>query len=230
MDHEQLEERGRLNDEQIAHLCAGEPPLLLNDVTYPGEGPPPMITPFIGGQNRGGNNGGVKRISYGLSSFGYDVRLGDDFQVFDREPPSVSPTGHVGYFAIDPKRFAANMITVLPVVDEQTGERFVLLPAFAAALGHTVEFFDMPADVTAECLGKSTYARCGVFVNVTPLEPGWRGQVTLEFFNSTPAPVKLYVGEGIAQFIFTRGRQPMTTYADRAGKYMNQQGITLPRA
>lgn len=159
-------------------------------------------------------DGKGKVISYGLSSFGYDARVGDDFKTMKRytEP-------------FDPKAPREDAFCAL----DHDVDGNVWLPAHSHTLCHTVERFRIPDDVLAVCLGKSTYARCGVIVNCTPLEPGWEGQVTLELSNTSPVAVKVYAGEGICQFLFFRGKRPSTTYADRAGKYMNQSGIVLPK-
>jgi dCTP deaminase len=151
-----------------------------------------MIEPFVEAQRREGC------ISYGLSSYGYDARVADEFKIFTNVDSAV----------VDPKDFASNSF----------------------ALARTVEYFRIPRDVLVICLGKSTYARCGIIVNVTPLEPEWEGHVTLEFSNTTPLPAKIYANEGACQFLFLQGNEPCeTSYADRAGKYMGQRGVTLPK-
>jgi dCTP deaminase len=166
-----------------------------------------MIEPFVEKQTRAGV------ISYGLSSYGYDARVADEFKIFT----------NVDSATIDPKDFAHTSF-----VDRQTD--VCIVPPNSFALARTVEYFRVPRDVLVICLGKSTYARCGIIVNVTPLEPGWEGHVTIEISNTTPLPAKIYANEGIAQFIFLRGDQPCeVSYADRAGKYMGQRGVTLPR-
>ena len=166
-----------------------------------------MIKPFISKQKRG------KVISYGLSSFGYDARVSNEFKVFT----------NVNSEVIDPKNFkSTNFIT-------RSGNECII-PPNSFALASTMEYFKIPDDVMVICLGKSTYARCGIIVNVTPLEPGWEGYVTLEFSNTTPLPAKIYANEGVAQFIFLKGNEkPNITYADRNGKYMKQKGVTLPK-
>jgi len=151
-------------------------------------------------------------ISWGLSSFGYDARLADEFRVFSNH------TGEI----IDPKRFKEDCWI------ECRGSTCIV-PPNSLVLGRTVEYFRMPEDVMAICVGKSTYARCGVIVNVTPLEPGWEGEVTLEISNTAPLPVRIHAGEGICQFLFLRGSRPDVTYADRGGKYMHQSGVVPPR-
>ena len=166
-----------------------------------------MIKPFIAKQIRNNN------ISYGLSSFGYDARVSNDFKVFT----------NVDSVIVDPKNFKNNSF-VSRKVDE------CIIPPNSFALASTVEYFKIPNDVLVICLGKSTYARCGIIVNVTPLEPGWEGYVTLEFSNTTPLPAKIYANEGAAQFIFLKGSEvPEKTYAQRNGKYMKQTGVTLPK-
>ena len=166
-----------------------------------------MISPFEEKQVRG------KSISYGLSSFGYDARVSDEFKIFT----------NVNSEIVDPKNFkSTNFIT------KNTPE--CIIPPNSFVLARTVEKFKIPNDILVICLGKSTYARCGIIVNVTPLEPGWEGYVTLEFSNTTPLPAKIYANEGVAQFIFLKGNEkPETTYADRNGKYMGQTGVTLPK-
>jgi dCTP deaminase len=166
-----------------------------------------MIEPFVEAQRRDGV------ISYGLSSYGYDARVADEFKIFTNVNSSV----------VDPKNFDPESF-----VDRQTD--VCVIPPNSFALARTVEYFRVPSDVLVICLGKSTYARCGIIVNVTPLEPGWEGHVTLEFSNTTPLPAKIYANEGACQFLFLKGEQPCeTTYADRAGKYMGQRGVTLPK-
>ena len=166
-----------------------------------------MISPFEDKQVRDG------KISYGLSSFGYDARVSDEFKIFT----------NVNSEIVDPKDFKpTNFVTKnVPVC---------VVPPNSFALARTVEYFKIPKDILVICLGKSTYARCGIIVNVTPLEPGWEGYVTLEFSNTTPLPAKIYANEGAAQFIFLKGNEtPEVTYADRNGKYMGQTGVTLPK-
>ena len=156
-----------------------------------------MIEPFVESQKRDGC------ISYGLSSYGYDARVADEFKIFTNVDSAV----------VDPKDFAANSF-----VDRKTD--VCIIPPNSFALARTVEYFRVPRDVLVICLGKSTYARCGIIVNVTPLEPGWEGHVTLEFSNTTPLPAKIYANEGACQFLFLQGNEPCeVSYADRAGKY-----------
>ena len=166
-----------------------------------------MIKPFVAEQKGG------KNISYGLSSFGYDARVSNEFKIFT----------DVDSVIVDPKNFKNNSFV------SRKGDECVI-PPNSFALASTVEYFKIPRDILVICLGKSTYARCGIIVNVTPLEPGWEGHVTLEFSNTTPSPAKIYANEGAAQFIFLKGNEvPEVTYADRKGKYMGQTGVTLPK-
>jgi len=166
-----------------------------------------MIEPFEEKQVRTGC------ISYGVSSYGYDIRISDEFKIFT----------NVNSTMVDPKNMDANSMVDFrgPVA---------IVPPNSFALGRTVEYFRIPRTVLAVCVGKSTYARCGIITNVTPFEPEWEGYVTLEISNTTPLPAKIYAGEGIAQVLFLEGDEPCeTSYKDRAGKYQKQQGITLPR-
>lgn len=170
-----------------------------------------MIEPFAEKQNREVN--GQKIISYGLSSYGYDARCSNEFMIFTNVDNAI----------VDPKDFSQQSFV------ERTNDVCVI-PPNSFVLTRTVEYFRIPKDVLVVCLGKSTYARCGLIVNVTPLEPGWEGHVTLELSNTTPLPAKVYANEGIAQFLFFKGSSACeTSYADRAGKYMAQRGVTLPR-
>ena len=159
------------------------------------------------------SNGGGKIVSYGTSSYGYDVRCAPEFKIFTNIHNTI----------VDPKDFAHNSF-----VDRKTD--CCIIPPNSFALARTVEYFRVPRDVLVICLGKSTYARCGIIVNVTPLEPGWEGHVTLEFSNTTPLPAKIYANEGIAQVLFFKGEEePEVSYKDKAGKYQKQQGVTLPK-
>ncbi len=169
-----------------------------------------MITPFCE------KNVGRGVVSYGLSSYGYDIRVGSDFKIFT----------NIGANQIDPKQFSS-----ANVVDYDASETgFCIVPPNSFALAHTLEHFKIPRDVLAICLGKSTYARCGIIVNVTPFEPGFEGNITIEISNTTPLPAKIYANEGIAQVLFLQGDEACeTSYADKNGKYQNQSGITLPR-
>jgi dCTP deaminase len=166
-----------------------------------------MISPFENKQVRG------NKISYGLSSFGYDARVSNEFKIFT----------NINSEIVDPKNFKLNNFI------SKKGDECII-PPNSFVLSSTVEYFRIPNDVMVICLGKSTYARCGIIVNVTPLEPSWEGNVTLEFSNSSPLPAKIYANEGAAQFIFLKGNEkPDITYADRNGKYMKQSGVTLPK-
>jgi len=171
-----------------------------------------MIEPFEENQVRR-NERGERVISYGVSSYGYDVRCADEFKIFT----------NINSVMVDPKSF-----------DERSFVDFkgdvCIVPPNSFCLARTVEYFRIPRQVLTICLGKSTYARCGIIVNVTPLEPEWEGHVTLEFSNTTPLPAKIYAHEGVAQFLFLESdEQCETSYADRAGKYMKQRGVTLPK-
>ncbi len=166
-----------------------------------------MIVPFEPGQVRKGV------VSYGLSSYGYDIRVANEFKIFT----------NINATIVDPKAF-----------DEQSFVDFkgevCIIPPNSFALARTVEYFKIPRDVLTICLGKSTYARCGIIVNVTPFEPEWEGYATLEISNTTPLPAKIYANEGIAQVVFFQSDEPCrTSYADKKGKYQSQVDITLPR-
>ncbi|HSI00069.1 MAG TPA: dCTP deaminase [Reyranella sp.] len=166
-----------------------------------------MIEPFVDAQKRDGI------ISYGLSSYGYDARVGTDFKIFTNVDSAV----------VDPKNFAENSF-----VDRTTD--VCIIPPNSFALARTIEYFRIPRDVLVVCVGKSTYARCGIIVNVTPLEPEWEGHVTLEFSNTTTLPAKIYANEGACQFLFLQGNEPCeVSYRDKAGKYQGQRGVTLPK-
>jgi len=166
-----------------------------------------MIEPFVDEQTREGV------ISYGLSSYGYDARVSEEFKIFT----------NVDSATVDPKNFNEKSF-----VDRTTD--VCIVPPNSFALARTVEYFRIPRDVLVICLGKSTYARCGIIVNVTPLEPEWEGHVTLEFSNTTPLPARIYANEGACQFLFLKGEgPPEVSYADRKGKYMGQRGITVPK-
>lgn len=170
-----------------------------------------MIEPFEAGQVREAN--GQRIVSYGTSSYGYDIRCSNEFKLFTNLNSTI----------VDPKNFDPSSFVDI-------NADFCIIPPNSFALARTVEYFRIPRNVLTICLGKSTYARCGIIVNVTPLEPGWEGHVTLEFSNTTPLPAKIYANEGACQFLFLQGNERCeTTYADRAGKYMGQRGVTLPR-
>ena len=171
-----------------------------------------MIEPFEAGQVR--VNGSGRIVSFGTSSYGYDVRCAPDFKVFTNIHSAI----------VDPKNFDEDSF-----VDMQTD--VCIIPPNSFVLARTVEYFRIPRNVLTICLGKSTYARCGIIVNVTPREPEWEGHVTLEFSNTTPLPAKIYANEGVAQMIFFESDEECEeSYLDRGGKYQGQQGVTLPKA
>ena len=166
-----------------------------------------IIDPFESSQVREG------KISYGLSSYGYDARVADEFKIFT----------NVNNAMVDPKNFSNDGFV------ERKADTCII-PPNSFVLARTVEYFKIPRNVLVICLGKSTYARCGIIVNVTPLEPEWEGYVTLEFSNTSPLPAKIYANEGACRFLFFEGREsPNQSYADKKGKYMKQKGVTLPR-
>jgi dCTP deaminase len=164
------------------------------------------------------NNKRPGKVSFGVSSYGYDIRVGSVFKVFT----------NVNSQIIDPKNFSERSFVTIDT--EREGTDHVLIPPNSFALCETVEFVSIPRNCLAICVGKSTYARCGIIVNVTPIEPEWRGRITLEISNTTPLPAKIYANEGIAQLIFLKGdRVCAVSYADKKGKYQDQKGLTLPR-
>jgi len=166
-----------------------------------------MIEPFVSAQKKEGT------ISYGVSSYGYDIRVSNEYKIFTNVNSSI----------IDPKKFDESSFVNF------TGD-ICIVPPNSFALARTIEYFRIPRNVITICLGKSTYARCGIIVNVTPFEPEWEGYVTLEISNTTPLPAKIYSNEGIAQVLFFESDEVCeTSYADRKGKYQAQRGITLPR-
>ncbi|THF85901.1 dCTP deaminase [Deinococcus sp. KSM4-11] len=169
-----------------------------------------MIDPFEDRLVRTAENAQV--ISYGLSSFGYDLRCADEWKIFT----------NVNSAVVDPKHFDERSF-----VDIQAAE--IIIPPNSFALARSHEYLHIPDNVMVVALGKSTYARCGIVANVTPLEPGWEGHVTLEFSNTTPLPAKMYAFEGCVQLLFFEGERPEVTYGDRKGKYQGQRGVTLPR-
>ena len=172
-----------------------------------------MIEPFEAEQVRYARSG-ERVISYGTSSYGYDVRCSDEFKVFT----------NIHSATVDPKAFDEN--SFVDIKDDTC-----IIPPNSFALARTVEYFRIPRSILTICLGKSTYARCGIIVNVTPLEPEWEGHVTLEFSNTTTLPAKIYANEGIAQMLFFESDEVCgTSYADRGGKYQGQTGVTLPKA
>ena len=166
-----------------------------------------MIVPFIENQVR------ENVISYGVSSYGYDVRIADEYKIFTNINSTIVDPKH-----FDPKSFV-----------DFKGE-VCIVPPNSFALGRTIEYFKIPRKTMTICVGKSTYARCGIITNVTPLEPGWEGYITLEVSNTTPLPAKIYSGEGIAQILFFESDEEcLTSYAERKGKYQGQTGVTLPK-
>ena len=166
-----------------------------------------IIEPFESAQVREG------KISYGLSSYGYDARVADEFKIFT----------NVNNALVDPKNFSNDGFI------ERKADTCII-PPNSFVLARTVEYFRIPRNILVVCLGKSTYARCGIIVNVTPLEPEWEGHVTLEFSNTSPLPAKIYANEGACQFLFFEGKEaPKYSYSDKKGKYMKQKGVTLPR-
>jgi dCTP deaminase len=172
-----------------------------------------MIEPFSAAQVRKADDG-RSIISYGLSSYGYDLRVSNEFKVFT----------NVFNTVVDPKAFDEKSF-----VHMETD--VCIVPPNSFALARSVEYFRIPRDVLTVCLGKSTYARCGIIVNVTPFEPEWEGHVTLEISNTTPLPARIYANEGLAQVLFFGGDEVCeTSYKDRGGKYMGQRGITIPKA
>ena len=171
-----------------------------------------LIEPFEPGQVRDNEAGRV--VSYGTSSYGYDVRCAGEFKIFT----------NINTAVVDPKNFDENSF-----VDVHAD--VCIIPPNSFALARTLEYFRIPRNILTLCLGKSTYARCGIIVNVTPLEPEWEGHVTLEFSNTSPLPAKIYANEGVAQVLFFEADEVCeTSYRDRAGKYQGQRGVTLPKA
>jgi dCTP deaminase len=170
-----------------------------------------MIEPFEPGQVK--TVEGKKVVSYGTSSYGYDIRCSTEFKIFT----------NINSTIVDPKSFDEKNFV------DYRGE-VCIIPPNSFALARTVEYFRIPRNVLTICLGKSTYARCGIIVNVTPLEPEWEGHVTLEFSNTTPLPARVYANEGVAQVIFLESDEVCeTSYRERGGKYQGQKGVTLPR-
>ena len=171
-----------------------------------------MIEPFEPEQVRERDGGRV--ISFGTSSYGYDIRCAEEFKIFT----------NINSAVVDPKNFDDSSFVDLRAA-------VCIIPPNSFALARTIEYFRIPRNILTICLGKSTYARCGIIVNVTPLEPEWEGHVTLEFSNTTPLPAKIYANEGVAQVLFFESDEVCeVSYRDRAGKYMRQRGVTLPKA
>lgn len=172
-----------------------------------------MIEPFAEKQVRKNQEQDTKVVSYGLSSYGYDLRVANEFKIFTNVYNSI----------VDPKNFKDDAFIEIK-------NSVCVIPPNSFALARSIEYFRIPRNILTICLGKSTYARCGIIVNVTPFEPEWEGHVTIEISNTTPLPAKIYAEEGIAQVIFFQAQQECeTSYADRQGKYMKQTGITLPK-
>jgi dCTP deaminase len=180
-----------LSDRQITHLAQTQG----------------MIRPFVKKQVRKGV------ISYGVSSYGYDIRVANEFKIFT----------NINSTVVDPKNFDPKSFVTIKA-------DHCIIPPNSFALAKTVEYFKIPRDVLTVCVGKSTYARCGIIINVTPFEPEWEGYVTLEISNTTPLPAKIYANEGISQVLFFQGSEPcQTSYADKKGKYQKQKGLVLAK-
>lgn len=191
-----------LNDSEIIHLCQVDE----------------MITPFHTKSIRYEDDG-RKILSKGVSSFGYDVTLAEEVKIFTNQNAVV----------IDPKQLDPGTLINAEIKTADDGSKYVILPPNSYLLGRTNEYFKIPRDVMIICVGKSTYARAGNLCNTTPIEPGFHGHVVIELANATSLPMRVYLHEGIAQFLFFRGQPCDVSYADRGGKYMGQTGLTLPR-
>lgn len=187
--------------------------MVLNDRQISALAKKGMIEPFVQHNIRYSQKE-ERLISFGLSSFGYDLRVGRSFKVFSNVHSAI----------IDPKAVDRQAF-----VDVEAEEGYVLIPPNSFALAHSIEYFRIPRDIMAICVGKSTYARCGIITNVTPFEPGFEGQITLEISNTTPLPAKIYADEGLCQVLFLQGEPCEVSYADRNGKYQGQRGIVTPR-
>lgn len=221
-----------LSDKQIKELCTGDNPMLspfINTQVRYGGGQLISPTPE---QQKALNDSpwmeqtlvshrtpGVKLLSYGVSSYGYDARLARKIYLFTNHNAAI----------IDPRKFSEDVYVDAKILTDEDGLDYFILPPNSYALGYTTEYFKMPRDVTAICLGKSTYARAGLGVNATPIEAGWEGNVVLELANMCGLPIKVYIDQGIAQFLFFRGDTCDVSYADRGGKYQGQTGLTLPK-
>lgn len=192
-----------LSDKQIKELCTGDNP---------------MLSPFHA-QSIKTNAAGLKLLSYGVSSYGYDATLAKKVYVFTNQ----------NGVTIDPRKFSDEIYVEAKVLKDEDGLEYFILPPNSYALGYTNEYFKMPRNVTAICLGKSTLARSAILINATPIEAGWEGNVVLELANMCGLPIKVYIDQGIAQFLFFKGEDCDTSYADRGGKYQGQQGLTLPK-
>lgn len=210
-----------LSDISINALCSDRP--LTSDKILRGL-TGGMIEPFYNHSVKieyrelsGGFQDWVEIFSFGLSSYGYDVRLAEELEIFTS----------INNVSGDAKRAATGNKVKAEILTDEYGARFAWLPAGGFMLGHTMEYLRIPRDIIVVCLGKSSYAREGIIVNVTPLEPEWKGNVVIEISNTSGVPQKIYVEEGISQFVFIKGDQPChTSYADRGGKYQGQVGIT----
>lgn len=204
-----------LSDREIEELCIPDADPTGINLAFAQK---PMLSPFVD-RSVNKTEDGVKILSYGLSSYGYDARLARKIYLFTNQNGVV----------IDPRNFSNDVYVEARILQDEDGLEYFILPPNSYALGHTVEYFRMPRDVTAICLGKSTYARSAVLVNATVIEAGWEGQVVLEIASMCGLPVKVYVEQGIAQFLFLKGRECEVSYADRGGKYQNQTSIQLPK-
>lgn len=204
-----------------------------------------MIAPYVGGQvstkdvrgwydglgvfhpdEHGSDVKAEKIISYGLSSFGYDITLAREFKAYNRAY-SVNQDSEKWHLLVDPLNF--NEADLLETFIVRADRNYAVIPPHGYFLGHSVEYIKMPRNINALCISKSTYARAGVLCNTTPIEAGWEGQITLEIANLTDRPVKLYVEQGICQLQFFKGEEPSVSYSDRKGKYQKQVGVTTPR-
>jgi dCTP deaminase len=208
-----------LSDREIKELCTGDRPMLS-----------PFVPELVREIYRGIYQVKTKAISYGLSSYGYDLRLAShDFRIF-KDRNILQKLGLQKTPIIDPKNFNENLLYKAKLHRDHTGEYFIM-PPHSSALGVSVECFDMPRNVTGICLGKSTYARSAITPFATPIEAGWRGYPTLEFGNNTDLPCKIYANEGVLQMVFNRGADCETSYGDRHGKYQDQAcEVTLAKA
>jgi dCTP deaminase len=196
-----------------------EPRMILNDTDITALAKAGMITPFVPELVRQCEGRSV--LSYGLSSFGYDLRLSPkEFLIFRRRPGAI----------VDPKKFSRDCLEPVELQEDASGQYFII-PGSSYGLGVAVERLSLPNDVTGVCLGKSTLARCGIIANVTPAESGWSGHLTLEFSNASSSDCRIYAAEGVCQMIFFRGEPCAISYCNRKGKYENQaEEVTLPRA
>lgn len=202
---------GYEDQSHVKGILRGHSPINPMEISKVSKDVPPMIEPFADEQVRG--MGGERVVSYGVSSYGYDVRCGNKFKIFT----------NVNSATVDPKNFDPECFV------DYEGD-VCIIPPNSFVLAHTVEYFRIPRNVLTICLGKSTYARCGIIVNVTPLEPEWDGQVVLEFSNTTTLPAKIYANEGVAQMLFLESDEDCEiSYKDRGGKYQSQTGTTTPR-